>query len=142
MVVYSERNLTLSQQQEEAAVLPPTQPAGSKASPPPRSDRRQRSTSPSRAYHRDTDDPERRFPLSSERRRHLDIERTKGRARDHPSSSRASSPLPRERRGRTHGERRSGSDYDRGERNRRLQRHRERDFSHYRERNDDRRKHH
>jgi len=125
--------IVTSQQQEEAAVPPPTQPARSKASPPPRSDRRQRSTSPSRAHHRDTDDPE--------RRRYLDTERTKDRARDHPSSSRASSPLPRGRRGRTPGERRSGSDYDRGERNRRLQRHRERDFSHDRERID-RRKHH
>ena len=48
---------------------------------------------------------------------------------------------PEEGRGRTPGGRRSGSDYDRGERNCRLQRHRERDFSHHRERNDCR-KHH
>jgi len=75
----------------------------------------------------------RRFPSSSERRRHLDTERTKGHARDPPSSSRVSSHLPSGRRGQTPGELRAGSEYDRGERNRRLQRHRERDFSRDRE---------
>ena len=61
----------------------------------------------------------------------------------HPNTSTITvciNTLPSGRRDRTSGKRRSGSEYDRGERNRRLQRHREGDFPRDRERND-RRKH-